>query len=371
MDKDKEISRKSIGEYILKSATGNNESIDADGGALINRAIVAEIVDALKLESPIYNKCRKFTVGNGRGNGIKVPYSITSAANAASVGTRAYWVSEAEQKTISKPQLGQADMVFGKLVVRVPVTDELMADCSLLADFVIAEAVRAITYKIEDEIIKGVGTAIKGVAGDGDHASIVVDVDADITEADIKEFVDALNPVCYKRAEWYFAPQQWSVVCSINFTNETALAFDNGKYYLYGFPVNVIPQLTDDPYSVVLGDFSAYGIAIRGPSIRESSDIRFDYDETEIRICLRVAGSAICSTMALDDGNTYGFFVVSAGGEAGASSSSSSDSSSSSTSSSSESSESEGNNSSSSSVDSSSSTSNSSSSSIDSSSSSS
>ena len=355
------ISKKQIGEYIIKSATGLNEAVDADGGHLIVRELVKEIVDTLRLESPFYNKVRKFTVQNQRGNGLRVPYSITSAANAASVGTRAYWIGEAEEKTISKPQLGQADLVLDKLVVRVPVTDELLSDTSLLADFVIAEAVRAIGYKMDWEMIYGVGKSIKGVAGDGDHATMVVDATADITEAEIKNFVAALNPAAYKRAEWYVAPQQYDHLCSLNYTNETALVFENGSYYLFGFKLNVIPQLTADPYGVILGDFSNYGIAIKGPSIKESSDIRFVNDETEIRVVLRVGGSAICSTMVLDDGNTYGYFVVPGGGEAGASSSSSTSSSSSesegNTSSSSESSESVGNNSSSSSVDSSSSSS--------------
>ena len=119
-----QITRKQIGEYILKSASGNNETVDVDGGYLVSRSIINEIIDTLKYQSVLFNKARKLNIPTGQGNGIKVPYSITDLTNEPSTGTRAYWVSEAAQKTISKPQLAQADLQFGKLVVRVPVTED-------------------------------------------------------------------------------------------------------------------------------------------------------------------------------------------------------------------------------------------------------
>ena len=337
-----DITKKDLGEFLIKSATGLSESIPEDGGHLLTRYMVDQVFDALKYDSIIFNKARKFYVANSRGNGIKVPYSTTPLTNEPNTGTRAYWIAEAADKTISKPQLGVADMQFAKLVVRVPVTDELLQDAALLADFVIFEAARAITYKVEREAIFGVGKSIKGVAGDGDYATLVVDTSADITEAEIKNYVAALNPLAYKGAEWYIAPQQFDNICSINYTNETGLVFEDGRYYLFGFPVNVVAHLTADPYGIVLGDFSAYGLAIRGPSIAISDDIRFLNDESEIRVVLRIAGAPLTANMTLDDTNTYAFFVVPDGGEANASSSSSSSSSESSESSSSSSSSSEG-----------------------------
>jgi len=349
---------KSIGEYLKKAATGNNESVDSEGGYLVTHEIVDRIYDVLKLTSPMYDKAQKFTLSGGRGaNGLKIPYNNSALTTEPSTGARAYWVKEAAQKTISKPQIGMSDISTEKLVVRIPVTDELNSDSSVLAQYVIDQAAKAIKNAIEYYMIHGASDeAIKGIANAADKATLASNAAADVTEAELVGFVDKLNPIYLNSAEWYVSPQQFSVICMINYTSENTLQFEGGQYWLFGMPVNVSPLLVADPYHIILGDWSVYGIVQKEIQIARSEHIRFDYDETEFRLVMRIGGDVLAETQVLNDGVTYAAFVVPTDGEANASSSSSS--SSSSQSSSSSSSSSVDSSSSSSSVDSSSSSSN-------------
>ena len=331
---------KDIGDYLKKAATGNNTQNDTDGGYLETQAIVSEIIDNLKTKSILWDSATKYTIT--KGNGLKLPYNNTSIETTPTTGARAYWVEEADQSTLSKVQFGAKNIICGKLIVRVNVTDELIEDSAPLAQFIIDQGTKAIMHAVQYHMLRGSSTqAIKGIANAADQATLVSNCSADITEAEIIEFVDKLNPIYHDDAAWFIAPQQYTQLWSLNYTNETALCMQNGVPYLYGFPVYVLPQLTSDPYHVVLGAFSVYNLVYRS-DISVADKVRFDSDETEFRIVLRIGGDVLAENQTLDDGNTYAAFVVADGGEANASSSSSSSSSESSQSSSSSSS-SEGN----------------------------
>lgn len=335
------ITHKDIGDYLKKAATGNNEAVNSDGGHLIAQAVVSEIVDNLELASPLWDKARKFPLEGYGNNGLRIPYNNTSGEVTATTGARAYWVAEAGEKTISKAQIGQSAITCGKLVVRIPTTDELKQDSTLLADFIVDEATKAITNSVEYYMIRGSSTqAVQGIANAADKATLISNCSANITEGQMVGFVDKLNPIYHNTAEWYVSPQQYTtLVANTDYTNETALVWDSSiaKYRLMGFPVTALPQLTGDPYHIILGDFGVYGLVYR-LDINVSEHIRFDYDESEWRIVMRIGGHVLTESQVLQDGNTYGAFVVPEGGEAAGSSSSSSSSSSSHSSSSSSSS---------------------------------
>ena len=360
------VDRKEIGLYlkdvIQKTISGNSTQVAADGGNAVGARLISEIFDQLDYKGVIWSKIRK--IGVIRGSSVKMPSMVNTLANEPITGIRTYWTNEGDQSTASKIRYSGIEIELDKLTTRVPVTNELDMDNVNFADSFMEAATESLIYKIEREAFLAVGKSIKGIAGDGDFATVTVSTTTDIVESELKAYVDALHPMAYANAEWYVTPQQYSVITSINYTADNALTFENGNYYLFGFKVVLTPQLVGTPYHVVLGDFTKYAIGYFEPKFSNSIHVRFLEDEKEMVLHTRICGSTFAETSALDDGNTYGFFVLPSGGEAGASSSSSTSSSSSesegNTSSSSESSESVGNNSSSSSVDSSSSSSSSS-----------
>jgi HK97 family phage major capsid protein len=336
-----DVDKKELGQFlkntIIKSATGSNEAVAVDGGDLVGKSVVGPIFNQLESDSPIFNKVKKIVVQ--KGPIVKINGMVNEQKNEPSTGLRAYWIDEADSYTASKIKFSGYELELNKLIVRVPATNELVQDNEGFASAFLESANQAIRYKVEREVLLGMNHSIYGVAGKGDEATLTVTTSADITESEIKEYVSKLHPSAYKNAEWYITPQQYDNILTINYTSETALNFENGNYYLMGFKINVVPQLVGTPYHVVLGDFTKYAIVYIDPKFSTSDDIRFLEGEKEFRLALRICGHTYAENSALDDGATYGFFVVPAGGEAGMSSSSSSSSSNSSSSSSSSSSQ--------------------------------
>lgn len=306
------VDKKSIGDYLkrleLKAATGLSEGVEEDGGALVATQIQEGIFDAVKLEATIYNQAQHIPVTVG--GMVKVPYANDPLLVNPTTGIRAYYVDEAEAKTLSKGQVEGPTMTLRKLVVRVPVTDELNMDSPDLADWIIAKAGQQITYRIEKDMFLGWGdTGIFGVAGNGNGASIFTPF-TQLDEALCKTMLDALHPLAYKGAAWYITAQQYTVLLSIAWTTPNALTFEGGKYFLFGLPVTVMPHLTETHYPIVLGNFGVFGLAHRKMQVASSGSIRFYNDEREYRIELRVAGEPLVKTSDLDDGETYGWFVL-------------------------------------------------------------
>ena len=335
-----DIDKKELGRYlkdvINKAATGSNESVQVDGGSLVGKSVIGPIFNQLESESPIFNKVKKIVVQ--KGPIIKIHGMVNEQKDEPTTGLRAYWINEADSYTASKIKFSGYELELNKLIVRVPATNELVTDCTEFANSFLESANQAVRYRVEKEILIGMLHSIYGVAGKGDEATITVSTSSDITEAEIKAYVAKLHPSAYKNAEWYITPQQYDNIISINYTTDNILNFESGAYYLAGFKVNVIPQLVGTPYHVVLGDFTKYAIAYIDPKFSTSDDIRFLEGEKEFRLALRICGHTYAMNSPLDDGNTYGFFIVPSGGEADASSSSSESSSTESSSSSSSSS---------------------------------
>jgi HK97 family phage major capsid protein len=335
-----------IGRYlkdiIKKAATGNGEAIAIDGGNVVGPQISDAIFSQNEYKGiGIWDMVKK--VKTLKGPQVKIRSRVNALASEPSTGIRSYWVAEADASTLSKIDCNGKTVDLAKLVCRVPVTGELDADVSNFADVFLQDASESMLYKIEKEILMGFGS-IKGVMTVGDEATMGVTVSGDVpTEAELQLFVSALHPMA-TNAKWYVNKEVYLAITKIAYTTPNAIQFEDEKYFIFGYEVVLTPQLIDTPYNICLGDFSKYSVAYIEPKFDRDEDIRFEEDEIEYRLSLRIGGDTYCKNSDLDDGFTYGFFVTNVAGEATQSSSSSSESSCeySSESSSSESSSSEG-----------------------------
>jgi len=328
--KDYKEANKEIGNYlsriIQKAATGNYETgTDANGAAAVGTHIEERIFSQLEPISPIWDRIQK--VKSTVGNVIKIRSRVNKLQYEPTSGIRTYWVEECDAATASKMRFKAQTLTLKKLITLCPATAELEEDVEQLGSVFAEDASLSTIAKIERDILLGTGS-IKGITqSGGNDATIGVTLSSDITEAEIKAFVDALHPNCYQNAIWLVTPQQYSAILDINFTTANVLQFYDNQYYLFGFPIYVAPLLTASPYNVVLGDFSKYVVAYITPKVDMAKGLRVYEDETLIRMEMRIAGNTFAETLVCDDGNTYGFFVV--GGMApGVESSSSSSSSS-------------------------------------------
>jgi HK97 family phage major capsid protein len=324
------IEKKAVGEAIVKlvkSASGNYLSGSTADGAALVATYLTQVLKMNGTSTPILDRVLKINVPDGVGNIVKVPSNIDPLASDPATGTRAYWVEEAAQKTISIPQWAGNSQELKKLVVRVPYTWELEDDVERLVDIVVEQAQAAINIKLEQSILYGMAGGVSGVMGAGDKATLTVTTAGTPTEANLAAYVDVLHPSAHDGAVWLVTKAIYSALIKTNYTTDNVLTFEDGQYFLFGFPLVVHPALVASPYHIVLGDFSRYFLATKAIKTRNSDAIRFLFNESEIRIELYAAGNTFARTSTLDDSVTYGWYIVPAGGEALASSSSESSSS--------------------------------------------
>lgn len=307
----KEISVK-IGQHLkdikFKTISGMNEATAGDGGNLTGTWVNDEILSQLELNEPIWDLVKK--VKAPRGPTVKIRSRINNLAYEPSTGIRTYWVSEGDQATATKIKCEAKNVSLGKLVTYMPVTEELDWDVETLGNAFLEDAVISQVYKIVRDILLGTGT-IKGVLASGNGATIGVDVASTIpTEDELEDFIQKLHPNAYANAAWYVTPQLYTGILQINFTTPNVLQFEDGRYYLFGFPIYETPQLVASPNSIVLGDFTKYAVAFTEPKFDKSENLRFLEGENIYRLQIRIGGDTFASTTVCDDGTTYGFFVV-------------------------------------------------------------
>lgn len=312
-------------QTLRNKASGMSIGVAADGGALDGTEIVRAVIDAIPEYSDSILKGLRWV--EVQLNSASIPFDGDSIETEPSTGTRAYWVNEGVQKTISVPIIGTTQVECKKIVVRIPVTDELLADAVRLGEYLTRVASRKIAQRIAKEAMTGTN-AIKGVMSDGDSATIVVPCTnlAAPTLAELKAAVDVINPLA--SPTWYVCPALYSYIAggmaAVDNLKSKALQFEGGKYYLFGFPVERTPWLDGTDYAWLLGDFSQYVVVYHPPQPIISSDTpRFEYDESEFRLVLRCAGRPAVALQDADDSETYAWWVTHDGGSAAGSSSSS------------------------------------------------
>jgi HK97 family phage major capsid protein len=130
------------------------ETVGADGGFAVPPGFSAEIMsDSLEQDALLPLTDSDPVSGNGMSfpSGETTPWGTT--------GVRAYWESEAEQATQTKPVLGLKTLRLKKLFALVPMTEELLADSATIGGYVQRKAAESVRYKTNDAIVNGLGGA--------------------------------------------------------------------------------------------------------------------------------------------------------------------------------------------------------------------
>ena len=291
--------------YQGKAVTGMSEGTAADGGNLIGTA-VGEVMGMALETSKVWSKCRKVVLPD-RTNSVKIPVDKNAIFDMAGkpIG---YNPAEGAQKTATKLEFGVQTLTLGKTVFYIPVTEELLADASMLDGWIRQSAFGKLATTLDNSVLSG-AASYSGVIGNATYTASLA-ISAVPTIEQIYEAQSHIYPSM--NPEWYMGPQDWfamkaAFADSNNLNNQ--LINPNG-FVLAGMKVNVIPLLSQ----VVLADFSQYTVAV--PRVNDqlavSEHIRFDYDEVVYRLVHRSAGAPCFSPRTGADGITLGAFVQSA-----------------------------------------------------------
>lgn len=292
----------------LKGAvTGNNETIDSDGGILTPPEFAKQIWDGANRGSmSLVPYCDVYNI---MGKSISFPANAeTSRANGSRYGgINAYWLSEGAQGTNAHPKVRQLVLEPKKIMALVPVTEELLEDAGpVITDYLNRAATEEIGFKLNDAIVNGTGAGQpKGFLQSSSTVSVA------------KEAGQAATTIVYKNVlNMYSRMHVRGMANFVWFINQDTLpqlAQMTMPVGTGGLPVFLPPGgASASPYSTLFGrpviptewnatlgttgdivaaDLGFYALAFRG-ALRSAVSIhlRFDYDEQVFKFALRADG---------------------------------------------------------------------------------
>jgi HK97 family phage major capsid protein len=302
--------RASDQRLIAKAPSGMHTMEGADGGFLVPQAVSDDILAIVFGKENLLGRTDRQSIG-GNSIVIKAVDETSRATGSRRGGVRAYWLSEAEQHTASKPKFREMTLKPHKLGVFYYATEEELSDSSPMSlERKLAQyAAEEIGWMIDDAILNGDGVGKPlGIM----NAPCLVTVAAEESQAAATfNFKNAVNmyarmlPSSAARAVWLVGTDFMPQLLGMTFPTAagTVPAFLNGNAYpnaaeapygtLLGRPIVVSEHMqplgtTGD---VLFADLSMYKTATRGGvSAAVSIHVRFDYAETAFRFDFRVDG---------------------------------------------------------------------------------
>ncbi|MDP1646077.1 MAG: phage major capsid protein [Thiobacillus sp.] len=227
--------------------------------------------------------CRELPVTQG--GSIALPLDVATAYG--SDGIVAAWEVEGALLTQQKPNLNLSNFILKKLIAMVPVTDELLDDSDALAAFLPIAMQTAVTRKVNDGIIAGLGAGRPlGILNSGSLITVAKDGSqgaGTIVDANIAAMLDrSLTP---DSSRWVCNPSIYSKIVGL-------ASFDSATQRLAGLPIVTTDSCPapGTPGDLILADLDFYIVASKTPQLNGSMHIWFDQDVTAFRLSFRMDG---------------------------------------------------------------------------------
>ena len=302
---------RNILEPDTRAATGMGESIPSTGGFLVGSDMAADIFLKVHKTSKIWDRVRQIPISSNA-NSLKLPtLDETSRANGSRAGgILGYWISEAEEKTKSKPKFGALELSLKKLVVLAYSTDELLQDAAALGEFMVRAASEEIGFKLDDGVLNGTGSGqLLGL----NNANALVTVSKEngqtadtIVYENILQMVAQFWAAGFDNAVWLanqnVIPQLYSMNLAVGTAAVPVFSPANGssgsKATLFGRPIIFVEQAPTlgDSGDLILVDLSQY-VGITKGGIQSASSIHLEFltDQTIFRFIFRCDGQPMWS----------------------------------------------------------------------------
>lgn len=299
-----------LANYISKAPSGLNVLNDSDGGFLVPVEFSDRLIDRLYNESPFTSRTMRMSTSR---NSLRIPgVDETSRANGSrSGGIQAFWLTEADQVTTSKPKFRQIQLELHKVAAIAYMTDEMLEDSTNMDSWLFGKLQQEIDFVVNDSILNGTGagkplgilnapalvevSAAQGQAGD----TVVFD--------NIVSMWSRLYAPSRQNAVWFIhqdVEPQLMALSLVHGTSGTAAYLPpgglSGTPYgtLLGRPVIVTEhnKTVGDVGDIVLADLSQYVFLTKsggGVSSAMSMHLRFDYFESALRVGFRCDGQPL------------------------------------------------------------------------------
>lgn len=297
---------------VTRAATGLQEQVPSDGGFLVQKDFVSELLTRAYETGFLVSRCRRIPVS---GNGIKINAIDESSRVTGSRlgGIQGYWAGEADQKTASKPKFRQLEMPLQKLVGLCYATDESLEDAPQLESIVRDGFAQEFAFLLDDAVFRGDGVG-KPLGFMNSSSLVTVSKESGpqtadtVVTANIVKMRARLWARSRPNAVWFYnqdiEPQLHQMTLGGSNANLpvylpggslAGVPYDS----LMGIPAIPVEQAATlgDLGDIVLADLSQYLLIDKGGMKSDvSMHVRFIYDESVFRFVYRVNGQPIWST---------------------------------------------------------------------------
>ena len=290
-----------------RSASGLNETNPTDGGFLVQKDFVGDLLKRAYETGILASKVKKIPLSTNA-NGIKInALDEESRANGARWGgIQTYWESEADQITGSKPKFRQMDLSLKKLTGLCYVTDELLQDSAALENVIREGFAEEFGFKLDDAILSRTGAGQPlGILKSG--SLVKVEKEQGQTEKITVENLVKMWSRLWSRSRansvWYVNPEIEPLLYTLKVGDRPVYIPAGGlseQPYgtLFGRPVITLEQCSEvgEIGDIILADIGQYLLIDKGGINATSSiHVRFLYDENVFRFIYRVDGQPVWS----------------------------------------------------------------------------
>ncbi len=308
--RDAALGTRGVDQRLYAVGTGGGEQIPSEGGFLVQYDFAAGLLQRTYEVGSILSRCTRMPISAPSG-GLKINTVLeTSRATGSRYGgVRAYRLEEAGTPTAFAPKFGRLELNLKKIIALYYATDELLQDSAAL-DTVVSTAVpEEISFKIEDEIIRGTGGGqMLGILKGACKVTVAKEVGqtaATVVYENIIKMWARLYARGQRNAVWLInqdvLPQIFNMGITIGVGGAPVFmpaGGISGSPYSTIFGRPVIPveycETLGTEGDIILADFSQYLIAEKGGLRADSSmHVQFLTDQMVFRFVLRNDGLPI------------------------------------------------------------------------------
>lgn len=298
--------------FETRAASGLSEGTPSQGGYLVQSDFASQLIESAFKTGKIAERCDTIELSSNSNrleiNGVD---ETSRVAGSRWGGIRAYWLSEASEKTKCAPKFRKIKLKLNKLIGLCYATDELLDDVTALEGIIRRGFASEFGFMIDDAIINGTGAGQPlGIMNAGclvTQDKVGSQTATTIVYENIISMWSRLLPSSHDNAVWLANPDtlpqlaQMSVDGSGNAPVFLPAGGATARPYatIFGRPLLFIEQAQTlgTLGDLILCEFSQYLLARKGGLQADMSiHIRFQYDESCFRFVLRADGSPAYSS---------------------------------------------------------------------------
>jgi HK97 family phage major capsid protein len=293
----------------LASASGMSQGIPSEGGFAVLPQFSNLIWDGMNASSDnLLARTDNYTV-EGESLTFMANAETSRATGSRWGGAQAYWISEADQLTSSKPKLRTVKVEPQQLAVLVYLTDKLMRNSSVgLQQYVGRVAPDEINFLVGNAIVNGLGTGQpKGLLASGCKIAVAAEgsqASTTINQKNVSKMWKRLHPSARANAIWLhnvdiedqldnLSTVVTNVAATENVGGYANKVFDPERRTLKGRPLVACEYCATlgTEGDLILVDMKSYLSGTRGGiDTAMSMHLRFDYAESAFRFMFEVDG---------------------------------------------------------------------------------